>query len=298
MSYSILPQSNSGGDPIQGRYPGLPWSSASPTPLNLLHTSPTQAAAHKLRALLHPRALALSLLCLLLGGLVLGSSGGGTQLTSTLGSYASLYAPGWAPSQRGRQQVDNTNLLEPNWTEGADGLLVSLSSLYGAASPSLKNWLPHPLSSPSPVTVIDYVLLLTTIYFIQRQSEVYPSDLNPFRRANAALVVLVRNIEKEKMIQSMISLERRFNSKNGYPWVMLNNEPFSDDFKRDISRQTRHEVIFGEPPRHRHLTPSAARVLTRRPYLQLKSLPSTGPTLTRSTRHALRRSVKRWSTRA
>lgn len=72
----------------------------------------------------------------------------------------------------------------------------------------------------------------------------YPADLNPFQRANAALVVLVRNSERVQIMSSMRSLETKFNNKHGYPWVMMNEEPFTDEFKNDIRRMTRHEVIF------------------------------------------------------
>ncbi|KAM0754115.1 glycosyl transferase [Meredithblackwellia eburnea MCA 4105] len=79
--------------------------------------------------------------------------------------------------------------------------------------------------------------------------DVYPSALNPFKRANAALVSLVRNGEKDSMRDSMRHVEERFNRKFGYPWVFMNDEPFTEDFKRGVRAMTRSEVYFDVIPR-------------------------------------------------
>jgi alpha 1,2-mannosyltransferase len=52
------------------------------------------------------------------------------------------------------------------------------------------------------------------------------------RRANATLVMLARNKELEEVVFSMKQLEDRFNRKYNYPWVFLNDEPFTDEFKK------------------------------------------------------------------
>lgn len=50
-------------------------------------------------------------------------------------------------------------------------------------------------------------------------------------KANATLVVLCRNSELEGVLRSMGHMERRFNKKYGYPWVFLNEERFTEEFK-------------------------------------------------------------------
>jgi mannosyltransferase len=65
-------------------------------------------------------------------------------------------------------------------------------------------------------------------------------------RANATLLSLVRNSELEDMISSMRDLERTFNHKFNYPWLFLNDEPFTDEFKRRISAETKAKVEFGK----------------------------------------------------
>ncbi|GAA6048946.1 hypothetical protein JCM3770_007132 [Rhodotorula araucariae] len=79
--------------------------------------------------------------------------------------------------------------------------------------------------------------------------EVYPAALNPFKRANAAFVALVRNNEREDMRNSMRHLEARFNRRYGYPWVFLNDEPFDEDFKKGVRSMTRSEVFFAQIPK-------------------------------------------------
>lgn len=72
---------------------------------------------------------------------------------------------------------------------------------------------------------------------------------------NATLVMLVRNSELEGALQSMRSLEDRFNKDYRYPWVFLNEVPFDEDFKERTtlmaSSKTYYELIpesDWEPP--------------------------------------------------
>lgn len=54
------------------------------------------------------------------------------------------------------------------------------------------------------------------------------------RRANATIVMLARNGDLPGIIKSMKQLEDRFNKKFHYPYVFLNEEPFSDKFKQYV----------------------------------------------------------------
>jgi hypothetical protein len=64
----------------------------------------------------------------------------------------------------------------------------------------------------------------------------------------AAFVVLARNDEVFRLMSSMRHLENRFNKKFNYPWVFLNEEPFSDEFKELTSKMTNAEVHYGLIP--------------------------------------------------
>ena len=50
--------------------------------------------------------------------------------------------------------------------------------------------------------------------------------------ANAVMLMLARNSELEGAVRSMIQLERTFNQRYHYPWVFLNEEPFTGEFKQ------------------------------------------------------------------
>lgn len=77
----------------------------------------------------------------------------------------------------------------------------------------------------------------------------------PPRRANATLVMLARNTDLNGVISSVEQLEARFNRKFNYPWVFLNDEPFSTDFKRRVSVLTDADVSFGLVPREHWVQP-------------------------------------------
>jgi alpha 1,2-mannosyltransferase len=53
-------------------------------------------------------------------------------------------------------------------------------------------------------------------------------------RANATLLMLARNSDVDDAVRAVRELEDRFNHKYRYPWVFLNEQPFSDDFKRYV----------------------------------------------------------------
>jgi alpha 1,2-mannosyltransferase len=56
----------------------------------------------------------------------------------------------------------------------------------------------------------------------------------PERRANATFVFLARNSDLEGVVESIRQMEDRFNHKYKYPWVLLNEEPFTEAFKMSV----------------------------------------------------------------
>jgi alpha 1,2-mannosyltransferase len=91
------------------------------------------------------------------------------------------------------------------------------------------------------------------------------------RRANATLVMLARNSDLDGVISSVEQMEAKFNRNFKYPWVFLNDEPFSVDFKRyvmsilsvvgfssffrRVSVLTEADVSFGVVPRESWVQP-------------------------------------------
>lgn len=60
--------------------------------------------------------------------------------------------------------------------------------------------------------------------------------------------MLARNSDINGAVNAVRSLEERFNSRRStpYPWVFLNEVPFSADFKREVSYAASGEVYFGQ----------------------------------------------------
>ncbi|KAI0708719.1 glycosyltransferase family 15 protein [Cerioporus squamosus] len=79
----------------------------------------------------------------------------------------------------------------------------------------------------------------------------YELGSNTTRRANAVLLMLARNSELEGALSSVQQLEDRFNKRFGYPWVFLNEVPFTDEFKEKMSAIISGPVSFGLIP-HDH----------------------------------------------
>lgn len=80
-----------------------------------------------------------------------------------------------------------------------------------------------------------------------------PSDpvALPERKANATFVMLVRNTDGPGIMNSMKQIEDRFNRKFQYPYVFLNDKPFTENFKKYVSQLTDAPVEFGiVPPEH------------------------------------------------
>ncbi|KAI0062269.1 glycosyl transferase [Artomyces pyxidatus] len=96
-------------------------------------------------------------------------------------------------------------------------------------------------------------------------SSVYPPALHYTRpdhaplstlpRANATFVVLCRNSDLAGIMSSVQQMEDRFNKRYGYPWVFLNDEPFTEEFKTRLSTLTDAHVSFGTIPKEHWVQP-------------------------------------------
>ncbi|PVU88393.1 hypothetical protein BB561_005883 [Smittium simulii] len=64
-------------------------------------------------------------------------------------------------------------------------------------------------------------------------------------RKRAAMVSLVRNSNLFGMRQTIQQIEDRFNKKYNYPYIFLNDVPFTEEFKQGVRDLTSSEVSFG-----------------------------------------------------
>jgi len=78
----------------------------------------------------------------------------------------------------------------------------------------------------------------------------------PTRKANATFVILARNGDLNGVIESIRQLEDRFNRHYHYPYVFLNEQPFSEEFKRWTGNLISGTAEYGLIPSSEWLQPS------------------------------------------
>lgn len=78
-------------------------------------------------------------------------------------------------------------------------------------------------------------------YFVERAAI---KDRTQIGAENATLVMLVRNSELEGALLSMRSLEDRFNHAYKYPWVFMNDVPFTDEFMEQTALMASGQVFY------------------------------------------------------
>ncbi|KAF5348300.1 hypothetical protein D9756_010537 [Leucocoprinus leucothites] len=109
---------------------------------------------------------------------------------------------------------------------------------------SIKN---HLYGTPSEDSITTYPDTNTDVTTLPDPDERLAID----RRANATFVILCRNSDLDGTIRSIRENEDRFNRKYQYPYVLLNEVLFTEEFKRRIRVLTNAKVEFGLiPPEH------------------------------------------------
>lgn len=61
-----------------------------------------------------------------------------------------------------------------------------------------------------------------------------PEHLAIDKRANATFVILCRNSDVDGTVRSVREIEDRFNRRYRYPYVLLNEVPFTEEFKKSV----------------------------------------------------------------
>jgi len=68
---------------------------------------------------------------------------------------------------------------------------------------------------------------------------------NTPERLKAVIVILVRNNELEKLLPTLKQFEDRWNKKYNYPYVYLNDVPFTEEFIEKTSAMTKAKTYHG-----------------------------------------------------
>ncbi|KAJ8144194.1 hypothetical protein OY671_002692 [Metschnikowia pulcherrima] len=84
----------------------------------------------------------------------------------------------------------------------------------------------------------------------QKQSDsALPNRAIPGKRVKATFVSLARNSELYELVGAIRHVEDRFNTKFNYDWVFLNDEPFTEQFKRVTTSITSGNAKYGLVPK-------------------------------------------------
>ncbi|KAF7363459.1 Glycosyltransferase family 15 protein [Mycena sanguinolenta] len=134
-------------------------------------------------------------------------------------------------------------------------ILHTSSSMDGQTSPlgSLKKKFQAPVQAQSNTTISNSTVNSYRPTATQPSLNNTPVSLDG--KANATFVFLARNDDLDGVVSSVQNMEDRFNRKYHYPWVFLNDEPFTEDFKQRVSILTDAPVSFGLIPRTHWVQP-------------------------------------------
>ncbi|EIE89719.1 hypothetical protein RO3G_14430 [Rhizopus delemar RA 99-880] len=116
--------------------------------------------------------------------------------------------------------------------------LIYAGSLYFVSKTTTAS---YPVLEKDEIIIEDTLSESCTINYTTMEPDV-------IKREKAVIVILVRNNELNPMRRTLREFEDRFNRKFNYPYVFLNDEPFSDEFKQSISALTKAEIEFGLVP--------------------------------------------------
>ena len=93
-----------------------------------------------------------------------------------------------------------------------------------------------------------------------------------WKPANATILVLVRNSELNRMLDSMRSLERSWNHKFQYPWMFVNDEAFTQEFMAKTQAETKSVCSYETiPPHHWEVPAHIDRVTMNASFEQMAS---------------------------
>lgn len=126
--------------------------------------------------------------------------------------------------------------------------------IQGIGNVTNQNLLPLTFNSPDTLQVLltnEAIRSLEQVAFVQGYL-----GKPPHQKANGVLLGLARNSELNGMIHTVKQMEASFNQNYSYPYLFLNDEPFSDEFKAEIRKLTSATVEFGLIPKEHWSIPN------------------------------------------
>jgi alpha 1,2-mannosyltransferase len=79
---------------------------------------------------------------------------------------------------------------------------------------------------------------------VYQSDRIYYKAPNQLGTESAVIVILCRNSELDQLQKTIKSFEKAFNKRFRYPYLFINDQPFTDEFKTSIARNTKADVEF------------------------------------------------------
>ncbi|KAI9469043.1 MAG: nucleotide-diphospho-sugar transferase [Benjaminiella poitrasii] len=103
---------------------------------------------------------------------------------------------------------------------------------------------------PFILSTVGFILVFLSIHTFLAFPRSANKQTTHFNNSNqpvkACFVVLVRNNELDGIMSTMLQLEQTFNAKFNYPYVFLNDDDFTEEFKQQTSSVTRSQTKYGK----------------------------------------------------
>jgi len=98
-----------------------------------------------------------------------------------------------------------------------------------------------------------FLFLFAYSYLMNKSAIKKPT--NHAKKINGCIIILLTNKQLNRSINLIRRLELVFNNKYNYPYVLFNNEEFTNRFKSQIHKQTISTVEFGVIPKEHWSVP-------------------------------------------
>lgn len=124
-------------------------------------------------------------------------------------------------------------------------------TLYSNAVRDVESLLDNPPLGGNPLNPLPAVEEKTLREMLSEELDYSLDQVEYFKRnskmenLNGVFVALVRNKELDQMVHTIKEIERSFNAKYQYPYLFLNDAPFTQEFIQKISQLTKAKVEFG-----------------------------------------------------
>ena len=73
---------------------------------------------------------------------------------------------------------------------------------------------------------------------------------NNVKLVNACIIIVLRNKDLCDLITTITQFEKNFNQIYNYPYVLMSDEPFDEEFKQTIVKYTQSKVEFALIPKN------------------------------------------------